>query len=127
MVLCTNPRGYLFSHPDFEEVEPPFLVLSNPSKIRSEEVLGTSVCFLVSLSSLRSVCFFFRGKKKNKTLYKRRIKHYTIALPLLPHKGGIRMFEVCRNSSLVQSLISNIRSHDFFASFLREKRRIKLY
>src|SRR5690606_3842877 len=46
--------------------------------------------------------------------------------PLLTPKCSIRIFEVCRNPSLVRSLISNIRSHEVFGSFSRGKRRTKL-
>src|SRR5690606_40021220 len=89
----------------FEVCRNSSLVQSLISNIRSHDFLGTSVYFLVSLSSLRSVLVLFHGEKEQQDTIQ-------LHFPSLPHKGGIRMFEVCRNSSLVQSLISNIRSHE---------------
>src|SRR5690606_27785961 len=48
--------------------------------------------------------------------------NYDLSAPSFNIRGRIRIFEVCRNSSLVLPLLSNIRSDDFFGSFLRKKR-----
>src|SRR5690606_20755665 len=100
----------------FEVCRNSSLVQSLISNIRSHNFLGTSVYFLVSLSSLRSVLVLFHGEKEQQD---------TIQLyyPSLTHICGIRMFEVCRDSSLVLFLISNIRSHDFFCFFFEEKKK----
>ena len=46
--------------------------------------------------------------------------------PFLNFNGRLRMFEVCRNSSLVLSIISNIRRDEFFGSFFEEKKNTKI-